>query len=365
MKIWIDAKNPALHSGGISAWLKDLLASLEPEVFNRIVLVSPRIKGLSIYPDLNVNRLELPWISWLPRKIAQVLYENLVFRLFAKFEKPDVIFSPYFDIAIPKGIPTFITIHDFCFLDVPDVYTTMQKKYYIHMMKQAVRRAEGIITVSNTTREQLISRLNTPPTSVHVVTNKVDNSFLKFVPSAEDIEIFNKGYDIDSIKILYTSGFEKRKNILNLLKGFRILLSENRNFSLLVTGKDKARWLELISSDNLLMSRTVFLGHLTESELKTAYIACDVVVYPSLSEGFGRACIEAMSVGTPLACSNLGVFHEVAGEYPKYFDPLKPADIARTIAIAAQSGKKIPVERYTQKHESDVFDFSNLLLSYL
>lgn len=365
MKIWIDAKNPALHSGGISAWLRDLLEGLEPELLNEIILVSPRIKGLAIYPDLKVSRLELPWISWLPKKVAQVIYENLVFRFFATLNKPDIIFSPYYDFAIPRGIPTYITIHDLCFLDLPELYPRMQRRYYVHMLKQGIARSQGVLTVSNSTKDQLVGRLGVPSTSIHVVTNRVNTSFVDFVPTPSDIEVFTTKSGGESIKILYTSGFENRKNLANLLKGFRILLNENKNYSLLITGKDKARWLELIAGEEFIMKRIVFLGHLTQSELKTSYIASDVVVYPSLCEGFGRACIEAMSVGTPLACSNLDVFHEVGGEYPIFFDPMDPTDIAKAIAIATHTGKKTPDVSYSQKYEKDVVKFQKILLNYL
>jgi glycosyltransferase involved in cell wall biosynthesis len=365
VKVWVDAKNPALHSGGISVWLGDLLDSLEPELLDKIVLVYPRIDGVSIFPHLKVKRLELPWISWLPRKVAQVLYDNIVFRLFATLEKPAVVFSPYFDITIPKDIPSYITIHDLCFQEVPWLYSRNQRTYYEYLMKKSINRARGLITVSNTTRDQLIEKMGISSSSIQVISNKINNEFANFLPTLRDIESFKSQFDAKSIKILYTGGFERRKNLSNLLEGLRLLLEENKNYILVVTGSDKAKWLELLKEDNLLSEKIRFLGHLTTSHLKTAYVASDVVVYPSFSEGFGRSCIEAMSVGTPLACTNLKVFREVTGEYPVFFDPEKPKDIARAISDAIQIGKKIPSENHAQNHASEVSHLSRTLLNQL
>ena len=76
------------------------------------------------------------------------------------------------------------------------------------------------------------------------------------------------------------------------------------------------------------------LGFISNSNLKIAYESVDVVVYPSRSEGFGRSCIEAMYTNTPLACSNIEVFKEVAADYPKYFNPLDHLDISEKIKLA-------------------------------
>jgi len=83
-----------------------------------------------------------------------------------------------------------------------------------------------------------------------------------------------------------------------------------------------------------LLSRVVFSGFLTNQELKTAYLAADMVVSPSLSEGYGRSCLEALATGTPLACSDIPVFHEVAEGHAFYFDPHHPHLIAAGIEQA-------------------------------
>jgi glycosyltransferase involved in cell wall biosynthesis len=62
--------------------------------------------------------------------------------------------------------------------------------------------------------------------------------------------------------------------------------------------------------------------------------AAACVAVPSLAEGFGLPVLEAMRRGVPVACSDIGVFHEVAGDAARYFDPHDPAGAAAAIVAA-------------------------------
>ncbi len=56
-----------------------------------------------------------------------------------------------------------------------------------------------------------------------------------------------------------------------------------------------------------------------------------VAAFPTLAEGFGLPVVEAMARGVPVAASDLPVFREIAGTWPRYFNPNDPADAARAI----------------------------------
>jgi glycosyltransferase involved in cell wall biosynthesis len=93
------------------------------------------------------------------------------------------------------------------------------------------------------------------------------------------------------------------------------------------------------------------------------YTAADLVVYPSLSEGFGRAGIESMSVGTPLACSDIPVFREVASNYAEFFDPNDPLEIADAILRAAQTGRKKEIALASSPRVEEVQEFLRVVRS--
>ena len=77
-------------------------------------------------------------------------------------------------------------------------------------------------------------------------------------------------------------------------------------------------------------------------EIKAHYAAAHAVIYPTLCEGFGRPCLEAMLTGAPIACSDLAVLREVAGDYAHYFDPYEPRSIAAATLAAMASGRRGP-----------------------
>jgi glycosyltransferase involved in cell wall biosynthesis len=73
-------------------------------------------------------------------------------------------------------------------------------------------------------------------------------------------------------------------------------------------------------------------GYVTDRQLAGFYRHAAVCVVPSLHEGFGLPVLEAMACGTPVACSRIPVFEEVAGDTATYFDPLVIEEMAASVA---------------------------------
>ena len=80
-----------------------------------------------------------------------------------------------------------------------------------------------------------------------------------------------------------------------------------------------------------------FIGYLDESALASLYRRALMVVQPSLYEGFGLPVLEAMACGTPVACADIDVFREVAGEAARYFDPRDAESIANAMEELARN----------------------------
>jgi hypothetical protein len=134
--IWIDAKNAALYSSGINFWLHDLLEDLNPEISVKLVLAVPDIKQHTVFSDLKIPNLRIPWPRRFPRQLAHFLFDNYLFMRSATYYKPDLIISPYFDVLMPKEIPSVITIHDLCFLEAASSYSFLRRTYFISQMKK-------------------------------------------------------------------------------------------------------------------------------------------------------------------------------------------------------------------------------------
>jgi glycosyltransferase involved in cell wall biosynthesis len=222
---------------------------------------------------------------------------------------------------MPKKIKSIITIHDLCFIEAADQYSFLRRNYFVNLMKINLNRSSLIFTVSESSKSAIESFLGVVSEKIVVLPNELDIDFKSYEPTEAEIAEFRHTHQLGAKLLLYTGGLENRKNIPRLLKVLDDLNSEDQKIQLLISGSPHKRWLEIIGEKRLASSQVSFLGYLKPIELKIAYSAVDAVIYPSLSEGFGRACIEAMNSGTPLICSDLPVFREVSGDYATYFDP--------------------------------------------
>jgi glycosyltransferase involved in cell wall biosynthesis len=361
MTIWVDAKNPALFGSGISHWLLGLLEEIEPKLRNEITLAVPNISNTKIYPDLSIRRSSIWWPKFLPRRIAQITYDNFLFQIAAKNYRPTVIFSPYFDVLMPKSIPSVITVHDLCYIEAAKSYPFLQRKYFTWQMKRNLKRADFVVTVSETSKKALVSIGKVQEERIYVIENSLGTVFSSYSPSETELSIFRNQHASSFPRVLYTGGFENRKNIPNLLSALKILKSQGEEVRLIVSGSQKDQWLALLHSDHELLSMISFTGFLSDKELKVAYLSSDAVVAPSLSEGYGRSCIEAIATGTPLACSDINVFHEVAGDHAIYFDPSSPRAVASGIREVLTHKRDAPRLLDGTRRINQILEFENML----
>jgi glycosyltransferase involved in cell wall biosynthesis len=350
MKIWIDAKNAASQNAGIAKWSEYQLSLNDLDFNSKLSLIYPANSKFEPYTNLNIERKKLFAFNRFPSMISTLLYDLFTFRFFAKLDKPDLIFSPYYDVLMPRDIRSIISIHDLCYVEQPALYSKIRRIYFLWIMKKNAKRAKLILTVSQTSKDQITKYLNIPESKIKILPNHIDDEFSSYSPNMIEIEKFRSKYADYENTILYTGGFENRKNIPMLLSAMNTLNATSSRKCLLVTGIETDKWLEAIKDADLDRNCVSFLGSLTNPELKVAYKSVDAVVYPSLSEGFGRSCIEAMACQTPLICSDIPVFREVAGDYPHYFDPINLQSLISVLRHVLTNIEPPKIQSTPQKH---------------
>ncbi len=74
-----------------------------------------------------------------------------------------------------------------------------------------------------------------------------------------------------------------------------------------------------------------FAGYVDEQDKATLIADAHGLIMPSLAEGFGVPIIEALAANTPVLCSDIAVFHEVAGDLADYFDPFSTGSICASV----------------------------------
>lgn len=343
--IVVDIKNLALYGGGIAQWFAPLLAAwITHRRDVRFLLLGPPFDTGVLPRTGNWKHVLLPWPERLPRMLRHPWYDNVLFPRAVSRLRPDRVMSPYHDVRMPRCIPSCICVHDLCLDELARVYPRRIRTYYLSLLRHNLRRAARVITVSETSREKLVARYGVAPDRVAVVFNSAPDVFLSPVEEAA-IADFRHRYGAFGRLLFYPGGSEYRKNVTRLAQSLVLLSQDDDRLILLVTGTQDSRWSAALEEiPPAVRSRVVFMGRLSDTELHLAYAASDAVVYPSLCEGFGRVCLEAMESGAPLACSDLPVMREVAGDYACYFDPYDVNSIESAIRMALARKRTDPVK---------------------
>jgi len=338
MHIGIDIKNYALYHSGIFNATFPLISELirkRPDI--SFTLVGPA-KGF-------VPFVGLPNCRHLPIQIPRVrrgeyLYNFLSFPLGLRKVAFDLFYSPYFDLWLPGRIPFVVSLHDMLHYRLPELYHPLLRTYLRRVQKRNARLARHIFTISECSKRDIVDYLGIPAEKVTVMIVPINEAFLEAAAVDPEAGSEMQQETADRTVVLYSGGVEHRKNLVRLLEAFAGLPEE---FLLVMTGKKEQyskyrQWLEQLERKNQLW----LCGFLETAELRRLYHRCDLIVYPSLWEGFGYPIIEAMAVKKPIACSRLSSLPEVGGDYPVYLDPYSIDDIRRSIREGVK--KKIPAD---------------------
>lgn len=256
------------------------------------------------------------------------------------FAGADVLFltSPV-PIRLP-GRLNILTVHDIIPLSHPwliDRWVAVGKAFG-ESMRSLIQSADRILCVSDTTRQQLISRFHVDERKLRTVYQPCRFALDSASADTEDdatvlsrLGLSTKGY------LLFVGAIEPKKNLTNLL----LAMQEGKvRLPLVVVGP--YGW-SCASERTMLekMKQTVFhVGYIRDSELSVLQRHAAAFVFPSLVEGFGLPPLEAFWHGVPCVLSDIPIFRELFLDYPTYVDPLSSASIASGIERAVSSSSR-------------------------
>lgn len=217
-----------------------------------------------------------------------------------------------------------MTIHDLAFMVNPSWYSKSYLFLYRILTPICAATSLKILTVSESSKKEIMQRLSIKEDKIKVVYNAVASFFYN---SENDIIKTNEKY------ILAVSSIDPRKNFTRLLKSLAYV--ENENIKLYVVGGQNTIYSTSVKklNKNILSERVKWLGRVSDKELKQYYINATCFVYPSLYEGFGIPPLEAMACGTPTIVSAIPSIEEVCKDASLYINPYDEKDIADKINI--------------------------------
>jgi glycosyltransferase involved in cell wall biosynthesis len=154
------------------------------------------------------------------------------------------------------------------------------------------------------------------------------------VPRRADTTVSTRPY------IVFVGIAKPHKNLVGLLQAFA-MIRDRVSHDLVIVGsrRDTLRTSDrrIEETSAVLNGRVRFTDHLELSALQQLVTGADILVQPSLYEGFGLPPLEAMAAGTPCLASKIDPLVEVCGDAVAYCDPRDPADIARRLMELLES----------------------------
>jgi glycosyltransferase involved in cell wall biosynthesis len=254
----------------------------------------------------------------------------------------------------PRHAKLTSTIHDLTCWLMPEVHTPGNVKADREFAEAILQRADGLIAVSENTRQDAIRLLGIAPNRIRTIHSGIAEEYFHAIPASRA-----KPY------ALYVGTIEPRKNLDTLLDAWALLKPSLRDeFELLIAGP--RGW----SSDRTfarIEQEATYLGYVPETDLPGLTAGATAFVYPSLYEGFGFPVAQAMAAGAPVVTSNNSCLPEIVGDAAIFIDPRSAAEIAAALTrlceseslqgdLAARGGKRAQLFRW-EKCATESLDF--------
>ena len=287
-------------------------------------LFSKNITPVILFP---AARHPLLWYWWFEYSVSREL----------KKINADLFLSTDGYCSLHAACRQLMVIHDIAFEHFPDHVDGLTSRFYRHFTPKYARRADRIITVSEFTRQDVISHYAIPAEKIDVACNGASASFQPL--SKEEKEKVKREFTGGMDYFIYAGAIQPRKNIIRLLQAFDAFKKESDSPIKLVMAGRNWNYTEAEQTCEAMQSKSdvIWPGHLSRNDLTRLMAAATAMVYVSLFEGFGIPIVEAMNCEVPVITSTSSSMPEVAGDAALFVDPTSIEDIAAKMAIMSSS----------------------------
>lgn len=283
--------------------------------------------------SLSVRRLPEPFRLW---------FDQVSLVRGVRADGAHVFLSPYYKMPLTCPCPAVITMHDLLFLDYPPTPrhgTALYRLLFRVGAAVMARRAAAVLTDSEWSRREILTRLRVPAGKVVVAPLGVSPRFRPIAPPlARPVAA---RYGLTGEYLLYVGNFRRHKNVGALLQAYAALPAPLRaGVSLALSGAPETGAAPLrAAAETLGLGRAVrFLGSVPDADLPALYSGATLFCFPSLAEGFGLPPLEAMASGAPVLCSDAAALPEAVGEAAILVDARHPEAIAAALEILLADG---------------------------
>lgn len=280
----------------------------------------------------------------LPKKVAEDECDVLL-----SLYQSATIVRPHPNPPLSKGreLKHFMFVHDVVWKIFPEYLNNLRKKIYYRQVEKAARKADQILTISQSAKKDIVKHLGIPEKKIRVLYLDCDEIFKKEINQARTEEVLRK-YQLRENEpyIFYVGGLDTRKNVAGLIEAYGKFWQDSRGShsgefpNLAIAGKFyphlvplmtdvPGRIKETSNKYKLPEGMVKMIGFVDQEDLPYLYQNARLFCYPSLYEGFGIPLLEAQNVGCPVVTSNVSSIPEVvSNENAILIDPENADEIA-------------------------------------
>ncbi len=279
---------------------------------------APLINGLlPLRPSISIKHIRLPRL-WTQLGLSREMLVN----------PPDVLFVPSHVLPLITPRRSVVVVYDVGHRFFPRAHTPTEWLYVEWAIRRHVRVATRLLTISESSKRDLVRLYSADPSRIDVAYPAVDDRF-KPAP-LEEIRRVRQQYALPDKYVLHVGTIKPRKNLPRLVRAFasaHIPTDVQLVLGGMTTSGGAA--VEAAIRETGLNSRVKRLAYVPDADLVPLYSGAAAVAIVSLYEGFGMPALEALACGAPLVASNRGSLPEITGDAAVIVDPLDVASIAR------------------------------------
>ena len=319
---------------GVQYYIENLLHELNqkvnPDLYIEIILSKGYSGSLNENEFFKIKTVEFN----TQNRFARIYFENVLLPKYFTQNGFDLYHSPSYVLPYFANIPSVVTVHDLIALDFPTLCQNETAVYFNLFLPRSLAKSLKISAVSNTVKKDIITKFpNIAEDKVEVIYHGVHERFTK-ITDITKLTYVKLKYNLPPNFILFVGNLEPKKNLSRIIESFAAL-KKDRLFEhkLVIVGKKGWKFgsiFKLIKKYGL-GQEVLFLGYVDEVDLPVIYSLADLLLFPSIYEGFGIPVLEAMACGCPVIVSDRGALPEVSGNICPQVNPYSVSEITQCI----------------------------------
>ncbi|WP_156914773.1 glycosyltransferase family 4 protein [Thermocrispum municipale] len=317
-RVLIDATAVPADRGGVGRYVDALIAALDADGASLVVVCQQRDEH--VYGEIAPHSDVVAAPQTIARPPARLAWEQVGFpRLIDKLGV-DVVHSPHYTMPLAGKAASVVTLHDATFFTEPVLHSAVKVRFFRSWTRLSLRRADRCVVPSEATARELTAVASADPERLSVIPHGVDTDSFH-PPSPEEIAEARAAAGLgEQPYVAFLGALEPRKNVPALIRGFVQAVRDRADPPALALAGPPG-WDDRIGKAMATVPphvRVVRAGYLPYRCLAGYLGGAELVVYPSLGEGFGLPVLEAMACGACVLTTRRLALPEVGGDAVAY-----------------------------------------------